>query len=105
MGITKAFFYSGRPSGAEVLSSLRNLKVVGSNPGGAPVPLDVSSSVPLLGEQRPWCVVPCLRDIAHERSLAIFRNEKSSDPGGGFLLSSYSFDHQRLNKLPTFLSP
>ena len=37
------------PGGAEVPSSLHNLKVVKSNPRGALVPLDVSPSVPLLG--------------------------------------------------------
>ena len=35
----------GRPSGTGVLSSLLNLRVVGSNPGGALVPLEVSISV------------------------------------------------------------
>ena len=62
---------------------------MGSSLSGAVAVLGRSSSVPLLRYQRPWCVVPCLWDTAHKRSLAILRKEKGSDPGGGFLLSSH----------------
>ena len=97
--------------GVGVSFSLHNLNVVGSSPGGALAVLGHPLSAPLLRQsyQRPWCVVPCLWDIAHKRYLAILRKEQSSDPGGRFLLyiyiSPHRFDHQRLNKFPTLISP
>ena len=36
---------------------------------------DVPSVYPLLSYQWPWCVVPCLWDIAHKGPLAIFKKE------------------------------
>ena len=64
--------------GADTLGPL----YAGSSPGGALAVLGPSLSVPLLSYQRPWCVVPCLWDIAHKRPLVILRKEKGSDPGG-----------------------
>ena len=78
--------FPGAPGGAGVAFSLHSQQIVGSSPGAALVPLNVPSVYPLLSYQRPWCVVPCLWDIAHKRSLAIFRKEQGSDPGGRFLL-------------------
>ena len=65
----------GHPSDTGVPSSLCNKKVVGSILDGALAVLESSLNSPFLSSQRPWCVVPCLWDIAHKRPLAILQKE------------------------------
>ena len=66
----------GQPGGAGVPPSLLlNLKVVGSNPGGALAVIERSLSVTITELSKARCVVPCLWDIAQKRALAILRKE------------------------------
>ena len=81
---------SGASQWRRVKSSLHSQQIVGSSPGRCPGSTGCPLSVPLLSYEGPWCVVPCLWDIAHKRSLAILQKKQGSDPGGRFLLREKS---------------